>query len=132
LKASGRPTVYRSFSVEDVRTSEQHRPNARSSCSKFYTELDFSRHCLGSFLQQVRTLPSIPKYFRFPLRTRKGVTVKTVRTLGQAVWTYTYYGKNCAILERRLQKTIQTMLTSVRTPTRQSLILSRIWFYVSL
>jgi hypothetical protein len=50
LKVSGRPAVSRSFSVEDVRTSEQHRPDARSSFSNFYTELDFSsRHCLGSF-----------------------------------------------------------------------------------
>jgi hypothetical protein len=50
LKVSGRPAVSRSFSVEDVRTSEQHRPDARSSFSNFYTELDFSsRHYLGSF-----------------------------------------------------------------------------------
>jgi hypothetical protein len=42
LKASGRPAVSRSFSVEDVYTSEQHCPDARSSYSKFYTELDFS------------------------------------------------------------------------------------------
>jgi hypothetical protein len=49
LKASGRPTVSRSFSVEDVQTSRQHRLNARSSLSNFYTELDFSQHCLGSF-----------------------------------------------------------------------------------
>jgi hypothetical protein len=50
LKASGRPTVSRSFSVEDVRTSEQQPSDARSSFSNFYTELDFSsRHCLGSF-----------------------------------------------------------------------------------
>jgi hypothetical protein len=48
LKASGRPSVSRSFSVEDVRTSEQHHPDARSSFSNSYTELDFSRHCLGS------------------------------------------------------------------------------------
>jgi hypothetical protein len=50
LKASGRPAVSRSSNVEDVRTSEQHRPKTRSSFSNFYTELDFSsRHCLGSF-----------------------------------------------------------------------------------
>jgi hypothetical protein len=40
--------VSRSFSVEDVRTSEQHRPDARSSFSNFYTKLDFSRHYLES------------------------------------------------------------------------------------
>jgi len=48
LKASRRPVVSRNFNVEDVRTSEQHRPNTRSSFSNFYMELDFSRHCLGS------------------------------------------------------------------------------------
>jgi len=48
LKASGRPTVSRSFSVEDVRTSAQHRPDDRSSFSNFYTKLNFSRHYLGS------------------------------------------------------------------------------------
>jgi len=31
-----------------LKTSEQHRPDARSSFSNFYTELDFNRHCLGS------------------------------------------------------------------------------------
>jgi hypothetical protein len=47
---SGHPAVSRSFSVEDVQMSEQHRPDSRSSFSNFYTELDFSnRHCLGSF-----------------------------------------------------------------------------------
>jgi hypothetical protein len=49
LKASGRPSVSRNFSVEDVQTLEQHRPDARSSFSNFYTELDFSRHYLRSF-----------------------------------------------------------------------------------
>jgi hypothetical protein len=49
LKASERPSVSRSFSVEDVWTSEQYRPDSRSSFSNFYTELDFSRHYLESF-----------------------------------------------------------------------------------
>jgi hypothetical protein len=49
FKASGRPAMSRSFSVEDVRTSKQHRPDARSSFSNFYTELDFSWHYLESF-----------------------------------------------------------------------------------
>jgi len=52
-------------------------------------------------------------------------------TLGQAVWTWSYYGKNRAILERRSQKTIRTRLTSVWTPIRQNPILSRIRFSVS-
>jgi hypothetical protein len=49
LKASGRPSVSRSFSVAAVRTTEQHRPDARSSYSEFETELDFSQHYLGCF-----------------------------------------------------------------------------------
>jgi hypothetical protein len=49
LKVSERPAMSRSFSFEDVQTSEHHRPNARSTFSNFYTELDFSRHYLGSF-----------------------------------------------------------------------------------
>jgi hypothetical protein len=49
LKASGHPTVNRSFGVEDVRTTEQHRPNARSSFSNLYSELDFMfRHEPGN------------------------------------------------------------------------------------
>jgi hypothetical protein len=48
LKASGRPTVSRSFRVKDVRTSEQHLLDARSSFFNFNMELDFSRHCSGS------------------------------------------------------------------------------------
>jgi hypothetical protein len=49
LKPSGRPAMSRSFSVIDVRTLEQHHLDARSSYFKFYTELNFSQHCLGSF-----------------------------------------------------------------------------------
>jgi hypothetical protein len=123
LKASGRLAVSRSFSVEDVRTSKQHRPNARSSYSKFYTELEFSRHCLRSFCKTSgrrgntsRCFPSVSEYFGFPLRTRKGVTVKTVWMLGQAVRTWSYYEKNHVILKMQLQKTVWTRLTSVRTP----------------
>jgi hypothetical protein len=49
LKVFGRPSVSRSFSVEDVQMLEQHRPKARSSFSNLYTELAFSRHYLESF-----------------------------------------------------------------------------------
>jgi len=135
LKASRRPAVSRNFSDEDVWTSGQHHPDARSSFSNFYTKLDFIRHLFGKFLQDVRTtwlqvlkLPSIPKYYGFPLRMQKGVTVKTVRTLGQAVQTWSCFRKNCAILERRSQKTIRKRLSSVRTLHSQSLNLSRIRF----
>jgi hypothetical protein len=120
LKASGHPAVSRSFSVEDVRTSRQYRPDARSSFSNFYLELDFSRHLFGKFLQDVRTMwqlvwtiSSIPEYFGFSLRVRKWVIVKIVWTLGQAVRTWSYFGKNHALLERRSQKTVRTRLSSI-------------------
>jgi hypothetical protein len=127
LKASGCPVVFRCFSVEDVRTLGQHRPDARSSFSNFYTKLDFSRHLFGKFLQDVRTkwqhirtLPSIPEYSGFPLRTRKGVTVMTIQTLGQAVRTWSYFGKNRAILERRMQKIVQTAIFCPVAPQPES------------
>jgi hypothetical protein len=135
LKASGCPIVSRSFSVEDVWTSVQHCPDARSSFSNFYSELDFSRHLFGKFLQDVRTmwqlvqtLSSISEYFRFPLQARKGVAAKTVRALGQAVRTWTCYGKNCAILERQSQNTVRTRLSSVQMLYSPSPNLSRIRF----
>jgi hypothetical protein len=134
LKAFGRPSVSKSFSVEDVRTSEQHCPDARSSFSNFYTELDFSRYYLGSFYkmsERCGNISSIPEYFEFPLRMQKGVTVKTVHMLGQDVGTWSYYGKNHAILERRSQKTVRKRLTFILMPTRQSSNLIRIRFFVS-
>jgi len=73
---------------------------------------------LGSFCktwQHVRTLPSVPEYSRFPLRTRKGLTVKTVRAFGQAVRTWSCFVNNRAILERRSQKTVLMRLSSFRT-----------------
>jgi hypothetical protein len=92
LKTSRRLVVSRNFSVKDVQTLGQHRPDARSSFSNFYSELDFNRHLFRKFLQDVRTTwqlvrtqSSIPKYFRFPLQARKGVTAKTVRSLSQAI-----------------------------------------------
>jgi hypothetical protein len=106
LKASKCPAVSRSFSVEDVRTSDQHRLDDRSSFSNFYTELDFSsRHFLGCFFKtsgHVATCSDVIQLFRIfwtSVRTRKRDIAKTVWTLSQAVRTYTYYGKTCAILE---------------------------------
>jgi hypothetical protein len=56
--------------------------------------------------QHVRTLHSVPEYSRSLLWMRKGVTTLIVRTLGQAVRMRSCFGKNIAILERRLQKTV--------------------------
>jgi hypothetical protein len=120
LKALEHPSVSRSFSIAAVRTTEQHSPDTRSSYSKFDTELDFS------------LLPSVLEYSGFPLRTQKGVTVKTVRTLGQAVRTWSCFGKNCAIQERRSQKTVRRRVSYRPNGTHQSPIYSRTKFSVSL
>jgi hypothetical protein len=120
LKASGRPAVPRSFSVEDVWTSEQHCLDARSTFSKLYTLnicptrkvetmstkwVGFQKSTLfGKFLQDVRmtwqhvrTLSSISEYFGLPFRMWKGVMAKTVRTLSQAVRTWTLLWKLSAL-----------------------------------
>jgi hypothetical protein len=86
--------------VEDVWTSEQHRSDDRSSFSNFYTELDFrSRHCLGSFFKTPGRrgstsgrCPAFQNIPNFSLNSERSYS-------GQAVLTYTCYGKNCAILE---------------------------------
>jgi hypothetical protein len=57
LKASGCPTVSRSFSVAVVQTTELHRPDGMSSYSEFDTELDFKRHYLGRSYQMSRHYP---------------------------------------------------------------------------
>jgi hypothetical protein len=54
--------------------------------------------------------------------------MNTVRTLGQVIRTWSYFGKNHAILERWSQKTVRTRLTSVRTLHSQSPNLPRIRF----
>jgi hypothetical protein len=92
--------------VEDVWMSEQHRPDDRSRFSNFYTELYFrSRHCLGSFCKTFGRRGNTSgwcqhfRIFWISVRMQKAVIGKTVRMLGQAVQTYTCYGKNYAILE---------------------------------
>jgi hypothetical protein len=61
--------------------------------------------------QHIRTLPNVLEYFGFPLQMQKGMTVKTVRTLDQAVGTRSCFGKICVILERRSPKIIRTQLS---------------------
>jgi hypothetical protein len=56
LKASGHPAVSKSFNFEDVRMSDQHHSDARSSFSNFYMKLDFSLHYLDSFYKTSRLL----------------------------------------------------------------------------
>jgi hypothetical protein len=49
----------------------------------------------------VATRPDDVQHFKIlwtSVRTWKGVIAKTIRTLAQAVWAYTCYGKNWAIL----------------------------------
>jgi hypothetical protein len=72
LKASGRPSVSRSFNIKDVRTSEKHRPDTRSSFSNFYTELDFnSRHCLEIFCKTFGRCPALQNILGILYECRK-------------------------------------------------------------
>jgi hypothetical protein len=89
-----------------VQTLGQASPISTRSCILVDTIWKVSTRRLDDVATRL-ALPSIPEYFGFPLRTRKGVIVKTVRNLGQAIQTWSYFGKNCAILERWLQKTIR-------------------------
>jgi len=86
LKASGRSVMSRSFSIEAVRTSLWRRPDA-PQCLKA-SALKTSGHQSKLF-----------RIFRTSVRMRKRVIAKIVRMHGQAVRTYTCYGKICAILE---------------------------------
>jgi len=92
--------------VEDVRTLEQHRPDDRSSFSKFHTKLDFrSRHCLGSFCKtserRGNTSGHCPAFQNIPMfHSNTEMSYSEDRqTLGKAFQTYTCYGKIYAILE---------------------------------
>jgi hypothetical protein len=81
LKASRCPTVSRSFSVEDVRTLGQATPSSTRSWISVDTVWEVSARRPDDVATRP-DLPSVSEYFEFPLRMRKGVTVKTVRTLG--------------------------------------------------
>jgi hypothetical protein len=99
LKASGRPAVSRSVSIEDVWTSRQHHPNARSSFSNFCTELDFSRHYLESFCKtsgrRGNTSKHCPAFQNIPGFLYKRVKELQRRPSGRGPDT----GRNCANLE---------------------------------
>jgi hypothetical protein len=107
LKESGCPVVSRSFSVATIWKTKLHRPDARSSYSKFDTKLYFRRRYLGRFYQTFRqcgnTSECYPVFQNSPtlLDRLKGVIALTVRTLGQAIRTLSCFGKNCPILERQ-------------------------------
>jgi hypothetical protein len=71
--------------IEDVRTSEQHRPDDRSI--SIQQGVYFQKSTLfGKSLQAVRTISCSLEYFRVPFERGKDLA-KTVRTLGQAVRT---------------------------------------------
>jgi hypothetical protein len=138
LKASGRPAVSRSFSVEDVRTSERHCQDARSSFSNFYIELDFSRHCLEVSTRRpndVATPPDAVQHFRI-FRTffsnvkmsysEDRLDARPSRSDVNLLWKELRYSR------RRSQKTIWTRLTSIRMLDSQSSNLSRFRISVSV
>jgi hypothetical protein len=139
LKVFRCPTVSRSFSVEDVRTSEHHRPDDRSSFSNFYTELDFSsRHYLGSFCKtfgrcgnmsrSCQAFQNIPD-FRWNAEMRYSEDRPEARPSRPDVYLL---WKDLRYSGRKLQKTVRTWLTSVRTLNSQSSNLSKFRFSVSL
>jgi len=106
LKASGRPSVSRSFSVEDVRTSGQHHLDARSSFSNFYTELDFSWHYLESFCNTSgrcgNTSGRCPAFQNIPGFLYKRENEFQRRPFGRSAKTFGCgldMGRNCANLE---------------------------------
>jgi hypothetical protein len=139
VQPSGCPAVFRSFSVEDVRTLEQHRPDERSSFSNFYMELDFSsRHCLGSFDKtsgrRGNTSGCCPAFQNIPdfrsnaerRYSEDRLDARPSRSDVYLLW------KDLRYSGRRSQKTVRTRLTSIRTLDSRSSNLSRFRFSVSL
>jgi len=132
LKASGCPAVSRSFNVEDVRTSKQHRPDARSNFSNFYMKLDFSsRHYLWSFCKtsgrrgnMSERCPAFQNILDFCSNVE--MSYSEDRPDVYLLW------KDLRYSGRRLQKTVRTRLTSVWTLDSQSSNLSRFRISVSL
>jgi hypothetical protein len=139
LKASGRPSVSRSFNVEDVRTSEQHRPDAWSSFSNFYTELDFSsRHCLGSFCKTSGRCGNtsgpclaFQNILDFRSNVERCYSEDRLDTRPSRRDLYLLW-KELRYSGRLSQKIVRTRLTFVRTLDSQSSNLSKFRFFVSL
>jgi hypothetical protein len=96
LKATGHPVVSRS---SDVRTLGQASPiSTRSWILAVDTVWEVSARRPDDVATRPDAVPLF-KIFRTSVQKRKGVLAKIVRMPGQAVWTYTCYGKICAILE---------------------------------
>jgi hypothetical protein len=138
LKAFGCPAVSRSFSVEDVRTSEQHRLEARLSFSNFYTELDFNRHCLGSLYKMSRRhgntsrcCPAFQNISDFRSNTERRYSEDRPDAWPSRPDIYLLW-KDLRYSGRRSQKTVWMRLTYFRTLDSQSSSLSRFRFPVSL
>jgi hypothetical protein len=139
LKASERPAVSRSFSIEDVWTSEQHRPDARSSFSNFFTELDFSsRHYLGSFCKKsgrrgdtYGRCPAVQNIPDFRSNAERRYSEDHLDSRPSRPEVYLLW-KDLCFFGRLSQKTVRTRLTSVRTLDSQSSNLRRFRFSVSL
>jgi hypothetical protein len=76
--------------IEDIRTSEQHRPNARlisiqqGVCFQKSTLFGKSLQAVRTTWQHIRMMSSSLEYSRVPFEHGKDLA-KTVRTLGQAV-----------------------------------------------
>lgn len=132
LKASGCPAVSRSFKGEDVRTSEQHCSDARSSFSNFYMELDFSsRHCLWSSCKTSglrgntsRRCPAFQNIPDFCSNTERSYSEDDPDAPPSRPIVYLLL-KDLYYSGRQSQKTVRTL-------DSQSLKLSRFRFFVNL
>jgi hypothetical protein len=139
LKVFGCLIVSRSFSVEDVWTSVQHRPDDRSSFSNFYTELDFScRHCLGSFCKTFewrgntsRRCPAFQNIPDFRWNAERRYSEDRLDARPSRLDVYLLW-KDLRYSGRQSQKTVRTWLTSIRMLDSQSSNLSKFRFSVSL
>jgi len=106
LKVSGRPTVPISFELKKfgcqrntIRTLGQAFP---ISTQIWISKVDIVWEGSISRPHDAATRPDAVQHFiiyQRSVRMWKRVIAKTVRMLGQAIQTYTCYGKNCAILE---------------------------------
>jgi hypothetical protein len=132
LKASRHPTVSRSFSRCTC-------PDARSSYSEFYTDLDFRRHYLGRLCQTSGRCGNMSEHypvFQNILSLLYGCGKEWQRWASGRLVKLSgcgpVLGRIEAILERRSQKSVRMQLSDRLDATCQSPNLIKIRFSVSL
>jgi hypothetical protein len=89
-------------SLQNPRQENRFLCNRSDEPLKAFGRPAVSSRLIWRHLDVRATRPDAVQHFRIlqcSVQTRKGVLAKTVRTLSQAVWTYTCYGKICTILK---------------------------------